>query len=572
MTTTTDTLSPTRSGALDPADALESRPYDDQLWSADPEPKYPARRILVGSLGRFWLWFLIGCLAITVAPLLFGWSSYLIETGSMRPSIKPGDVVITSPNPSVEQLGGRVITFDSPSVPGRVVTHRVVEVDEAGVMKTKGDANATPDSATLTLDDVRGMGRLLVKYVGLPKIWAQDGNVLALGLFLLTLVVAGAAVRWDTEPIPPEDDASPGRGDDPDALSTADVDRADAGGSAVATLASLMAASSAPADAAATLTASPAPSVAMAALPASAGHGFGRRLRGSASIVTFVVLSALYVAAVAIPSAFAAMSASTRAVSNTWSVPDFDYTTELQALTPWVYYKLDETTGTSATDSSGNGRTGTYSSTSHFTRNVDGAFETNTPDRAVTLTNDASCITMANGAKVTPAPTTYSTTAWVKTAAGYNGGGKILGFESARTGVSDNSNGGQFDRHLYMDGSGYIRFGVWLGYSFTLQSTAPVNDGAWHHIATTMGPAGMTLYVDGVLAASSTNTASEVFTNGGWWRFGCGNLKDWTSTSGANEAWSGPNPPTASQNYEIRGTLDELAIWNNVQLTPNQIA
>jgi hypothetical protein len=82
----------------------------------------------------------------------------------------------------------------------------------------------------------------------------------------------------------------------------------------------------------------------------------------------------------------------------------------------------------------------------------------------------------------------------------------------------------------------------------------------------------MRLYVDGVLVDQSTNTASEVFSNGGWWRFGCGNLAGWTSPSGQNEAWSGPNAPTAQQNYPLLGTLDEIAIWQNQVLTADEIA
>jgi hypothetical protein len=124
-----------------------------------------------------------------------------------------------------------------------------------------------------------------------------------------------------------------------------------------------------------------------------------------------------------------------------------------------------------------------------------------------------------------------------------------------------------------MDGSGFIRYGVWLGQSFTLKSTSAYNDGNWHMVATTMGPSGMRLYIDGVLQASSTNTASETFSDGGWWRFGCGNLSGWTSTSGANEAWSGPNAPTAQQNYRlVGGSLDEVAIWQNTVFTAADVA
>lgn len=125
-----------RTGAIGVSDGVDLSPL--------PEPPYAAHRVLLGCVGRIWLWFLVGCVAITVLPLIIGWSSYLIETGSMRPSIKPGDVVITSPDPTLDQLGGRVITFDSPSVPGRVVTHRVVEISNDGQMRTKG--TPTPPS------------------------------------------------------------------------------------------------------------------------------------------------------------------------------------------------------------------------------------------------------------------------------------------------------------------------------------------------------------------------------------------------------------------------------------------
>lgn len=35
--------------------------------------------------------------AVAVAPLLFGWGSFIIKSGSMEPSISVGDVVIARP-------------------------------------------------------------------------------------------------------------------------------------------------------------------------------------------------------------------------------------------------------------------------------------------------------------------------------------------------------------------------------------------------------------------------------------------------------------------------------------------
>ena len=191
------------------------------------------------------------------------------------------------------------------------------------------------------------------------------------------------------------------------------------------------------------------------------------------------MLVVLYALALMIPSAMAALSTTTQSAANTWSVPQYSFSNEVTALSPFLQYPLDDTTGTTATDVSGNSRNGTYSGS--FTKGVTGALTTDTPNRAVTLNNASSCIYTPNGAKITPAPTVYSTLAWFKTPSGYSQGGKIIGFESARTGVSDSTNGGQYDRHVYMDGSGKVRFGVWLGYSFTLRrrtrtTTAP---GTW---------------------------------------------------------------------------------------------
>jgi signal peptidase I len=524
-----------------PASVLDPVPHPaDEVSAPQQELSRPMLRIVLGAVARIWLWFLVGCLLIATVPLVVGWKSYLIETGSMRPAISPGDVVLASPSPALEQLGGRVVVFSSPDVPGRIITHRVVEIAPDGQMRTKGDANQSADSVTITTDNVLGLGRLLVRWIGLPIKWAQEKAFLPLSLFILSLVLAGLAIRYDRD----DEDSEP---ELPVMETTGELDPP------------------------------PPPypftSVLIATAASTAGArtvALPRRPRISSAAV-FVVLVVLYALALLVPSAMAALSTTTRSVGSTWSVPQFSFSDEVTALTPFIQYPLDETSGTNVNDISGNNRDGTYSGGMTF--GVTGPLTTDTPNRAVTLPNAASCIYTPNSAKLTPAPTVYSSLAWIRTPNGYNQGGKIVGFESSRTGVSDSNNGGQYDRHVYMDGSGVIRFGVWLGYSFTLATPTAYNDGNWHMVATTMGPAGMKLYVDGVLQASSTNTASEVFSNGGWWRFGCGNLSGWTSTSGADTAWAGPNAPVTQKNYPLLGgSLDQLTIWQNRVLTDAEVA
>ena len=57
---------------------------------------------------------------------------------------------------------------------------------------------------------------------------------------------------------------------------------------------------------------------------------------------------------------------------------------------------------------------------------------------------------------------------------------------------------GSYDRHLYMENTGFVRFGVYTGQTVTLRSPAALNDGQWHHVVGTQGAA----------AWRSTSTAS----------------------------------------------------------------
>ena len=181
-----------------------------------PEPAYGRWRLLAGLIGRGWLWFVVGCLLVTFVPMLFGWRPYVVESGSMAPRIKVGDVVLASPEHDVQRLLGHVAVFDDPDHPGRVKSHRVVKVNPDGTLVTKGDANPTADSSPVQVSAVRGLGRLLVRWVGLPLIWVSLGQWVKLLLLLASLLLAGLAVARDHEE--DDDDADPDDGPPPGAL------------------------------------------------------------------------------------------------------------------------------------------------------------------------------------------------------------------------------------------------------------------------------------------------------------------------------------------------------------------
>jgi signal peptidase I len=499
----------------------------------EPEQRSPqrySRKLLAGGVvGRIWLWFVAGCLAVTLIPMLFGWRPYVIESGSMQPRIKVGDIVIASPNHDPKMLLGHVTVFQDPDFPSRVKTHRVIRIAKDGRLVTKGDANPTADSQPVRLDKVRGIGRLMVRYAGLPLVWAHTGKWLYLILLGLSLYLSALIVARDREPYEDEELVE----DDP-----ADDKSSDAGE---------------PSDADDAGPVVPRP---RQLRDQSRLLGMDRRALKRASRRLLLRSTALLGLALilALPTARAAFSAVTRNNTDSWSVPNWDYTTELKALSPYLFWKLDDANGTAA-DSSGNNHPGTYNSAvTRFTQGVVGALTTDTPNRAVTLKTAAdTCINTAGGAAIT-AQTPVTVIAWIKATAGANG--KVIGFEKPQTGVAAPSTG-TYDRMLYVDGNGMAWFGVYNNAYFAISSSSAVTDGAWHMLAGTLGPAGMRLYVDGVQVASNTNTAGEATT--GWWRVGCGNLAGWGTY------WNGTNDPgtdsavTANRPFN-NGSIDEASV------------
>jgi signal peptidase I len=521
----------------------------DPAPSGLAEPAAPAKhsrwRLLAGLIGRAWLWFVIGSLLITFVPILFGWRPYVIVSGSMEPKIMVGDVVLASPQHNPQTLLGHVTVFDDPSRPGKVKSHRVIKINADGTLQTKGDANQSADSAPVPISSVRGIGRLLVRWVGLPLIWVQTGQWLKLLLFLGSLLLAAFAVAND----PNEDDREDE--DDPDVDDTGPPDVPDISPRTTASTEStrLHIAASRPFK-----------------LP-----GALQRLSLSPAMAQLALRTGIVVLGstmLLLPTTIAAFAATTNNGSESWSVPNWDYTTEAKALTPYLYWKLDETGATTtAADATGLGHVGTYNngvSATYFTRGIGGAFTTDTPDVGVTLNNTASCINTTSTTLIT-APTAVTVIIWFKAPSTYTQGGKLAGFEKPEVGVAAPPTG-TYDRHLYMDGAGHVWFGVYNGAYITLQSTAALNDGNWHMAVGTVGATGTRLYIDGALNASNAaNTAAEATT--GVWRAGCGNLAGWGGS------WNGPNNPTTdstvANNQPFNGSLDEFTVYTTEMTAAN---
>ena len=137
----------------------------------------------------------------------------------------------------------------------------------------------------------------------------------------------------------------------------------------------------------------------------------------------------------------------------------------------------------------------------------------------------------------------FSESVWFNTRT--TSGGRLLGFSNTSpAGISNH-----YDRQIYMDNSGILRFGTCgvgcNGVPFVLTSSAAYNDGQWHQAVGTLSSAGLSLYVDGALVATNAAvTTAEVYN--GYWRLGGDNLASW--------------PGTVSSQY-FAGALDDVSIY-----------
>jgi signal peptidase I len=89
----------------------------------------------------------LALLAAVVAALA-GYRLMVVRTGSMTPTLRAGDVVVSRYQPAARIRPGDIVTFHYPGL-NAMVTHRVVSVragSSSVLVTTKGDANAAPEA------------------------------------------------------------------------------------------------------------------------------------------------------------------------------------------------------------------------------------------------------------------------------------------------------------------------------------------------------------------------------------------------------------------------------------------
>ncbi len=117
------------------------------------------------------LLFFIGIgIAAIVVPALTGSTALTVQTGSMKPNLPPGTLVVARPTNIADITPGMVLTYQLKSGESTLVTHRVTQkqqlADGTTVFITQGDANPKPDPNPIIKEQIKGTVWYAIPYVG----------------------------------------------------------------------------------------------------------------------------------------------------------------------------------------------------------------------------------------------------------------------------------------------------------------------------------------------------------------------------------------------------------------------
>ena len=152
-------------------------------------------RSLADVLARLLLAFaLLALVLLGLLPNLGWYRTETVLSGSMKPYFSPGDIVVVTPEATREVRVGQVISYHIPLGDHHVQSHRVIKVVRGGdhpLVRTKGDANASPDPWTARLNGgTAWQVRAVVPKAGWAIVWLRTPAIRRFAIFALPLLLA----------------------------------------------------------------------------------------------------------------------------------------------------------------------------------------------------------------------------------------------------------------------------------------------------------------------------------------------------------------------------------------------
>lgn len=121
--------------------------------------------------------FILLILIVLLNSGFLKYQSLTVGSNSMMPYMSRGDIVIIDKLTNEEMLNiqeGDILVFNYKK---KMVAHRVYEVikkNNTVYFRTKGDNNEQVDANIVGVEEVLGVSKVRIKYLGLPSIWLHD--------------------------------------------------------------------------------------------------------------------------------------------------------------------------------------------------------------------------------------------------------------------------------------------------------------------------------------------------------------------------------------------------------------
>lgn len=141
------------------------------------------------TLSLFSLVVFLGVSFWLVKQSVAGLRMFVISSGSMRPTLAVGSVILTHLSDTYDV--GDIISFYRDK---QVITHRITQVmseNNTTQYKTRGDANQQPDSQLVNHDQILGKTLIIIPLIGYIVSWVQQPmGVVTLIIIPSTLLIA----------------------------------------------------------------------------------------------------------------------------------------------------------------------------------------------------------------------------------------------------------------------------------------------------------------------------------------------------------------------------------------------
>ena len=128
-------------------------------------------------------------------PDFFGYTPFIIVSGSMEPNIPVNDMIITKKIKSDDIKVGDIISYkdDTNNI---VITHRVVSIQEVEGVKyfeTKGDNNKSADKGFVSYSQIKGKYLFKIPLIGKVINYVRDPR----GMILVILFIICIYILYD---------------------------------------------------------------------------------------------------------------------------------------------------------------------------------------------------------------------------------------------------------------------------------------------------------------------------------------------------------------------------------------